>query len=152
MAAAHDDLFPARFGHVSRRGVPTFGIVFSAALATVLVLVQVASAPGFAAFYTLVVGLSTMAAVIPYAFCALAGGLVAARVAGGGPIPRVTTVEIVGFVFSVFTLYGCGAEAVMYGLLLLISGIPIYVWQRYEHPLPKPIPHVAAHPSPGGTP
>lgn len=57
-----------------------------------------------------------MAAVIPYAFCALAGGLVAARVAGGGVVPRITPVEAVAFVFSIFTLYGCGAEAVLYGL------------------------------------
>jgi basic amino acid/polyamine antiporter, APA family len=134
MAAAQDRIFPALFGRISSRGVPAFGIVFSAALATVLVAVQASSASGFAAFYNLVVGLSTMAAVIPYAFCALAGGLVAAHVAGGGPVPRVTAVELIAFAFSVFTLYGCGAEAVMYGLLLLVLGIPIYVWQRYEHP------------------
>ena len=34
------------------------------------------------------------------------------------------------FVFAVFTLYGCGAEAVLYGVLLLVLGIPVYVWQR----------------------
>lgn len=152
MAAAQDDLFPARFGKMSPRGVPAFAIVFSALLATLLVLVQATSAPGFAAFYSLVVGLSTMAAVIPYAFCALAGGLVAAHVAGGGPVPRVTGVEIIAFLFSVFTLYGCGAEAVMYGLLLLIAGIPIFVWQRYEHPIaPTASPAVAASSS-GGLP
>jgi hypothetical protein len=81
-------------------------------------------------FYNLVVGLSTMAAVIPYAFCALATGLVAAHAAGGGPIPRLTVIELIAFVFAVFTLYGCGAEPVLYGLVLLILGIPVYVWQR----------------------
>jgi arginine:agmatine antiporter len=133
MAAAHDRLFPALFGRMSPRGVPAVGIVFSAALATALVLVQAASTPGFSAFYNLVVGLSTMAAVIPYAFCALAGGLVAAHVAGGGAVPRITAIEAIAFLFSVFTLYGCGAEAVLYGLLLIVAGIPIYVWQRREH-------------------
>jgi hypothetical protein len=29
-----------------------------------------------------------------------------------------------------FTLYGCGAEPVLYGLVLLLLGIPVYVWQR----------------------
>jgi amino acid transporter len=133
MAAAQDHLFPALFGRISSRGVPAMGIVFSALLATALVLIQASAAAGFTAFYNLVVGLSTMAAVIPYAFCALAGGLVATRVAGGGPVPRITVVEAIAFVFSVFTLYGCGAEAVLYGLLLLVLGIPIYVWQRREH-------------------
>jgi hypothetical protein len=94
------------------------------------VLVQAAGSPGFSAFYNLVVGLSTMAAVIPYAFCALAGGMVAARAAGGGPIPRITIIEAIAFIFAMFTLYGCGPEPVLYGLVLLLLGIPVYVWQR----------------------
>ena len=71
-----------------------------------------------------------MAAVIPYAFCALASPLVAARATPGGTVPRVTIIEIVAFVFAAFTLYGCGAEPVLYGLMLLILGIPVFVWQR----------------------
>jgi arginine:agmatine antiporter len=134
MAAAHDGLFPHLFGRVSEQGVPATGTIVSAALATALVLIQGAGAPGFAAFYNLVVGLSTMAAVIPYAFCALASGLVASRVADGGPIPRPTLVEIIAFMFSVFTLYGCGAEPVLYGLVLLILGIPVFVWQQRHAP------------------
>ena len=66
--------------------------------------------PALKAFYDLVVGLSTMAAVIPYAFCALATGLVAAYVAGGGPVPRLGLIEVIAFVFAVFTLYGCGRK------------------------------------------
>ena len=76
----------------------------------------------------LVVGLATMAAVVPYAFCALAPGFVTAR--KGDPVPRVTFVEIVAFVFAMFTLYGCGAEPVLYGTVLLFLGIPVYTWQR----------------------
>ena len=42
MAAAQDRLFPALFGRVSSRGVPAVGIIFSAILATSLILVQAA--------------------------------------------------------------------------------------------------------------
>ena len=55
-----------RSGSLSRRSLPPL-----------LVLVQAAGSEGFSAFYNLVVGLSTMAAVVPYAFCALAGSLIA---------------------------------------------------------------------------
>jgi amino acid transporter len=130
MAAAHDQLFPPFFGRLSPQGVPATGIVVSATFATILVLLQAAGSSGFSAFYNLVVGLSTMAAVIPYAFCALASGLVAARKSGGREFPRLTLVELIGFVFAVFTLYGCGAEPVLYGVLLLVLGIPVFVWQR----------------------
>ena len=107
--------------------MPALGIVISAGLATALLLVQVSGAPGFAAVYNLIVSLSTMAAVIPYAFCALAVGLIAAH---DGKRMRVGPIEIIAFVFSAFTLYGCGATAVLYGLMLLILGIPVYVWQQ----------------------
>ncbi len=129
MAAARDGLFPSIFGKLSSRGVPAIGITVSALFATALVLVQVVGASGFSSFYNLVVGLSTMAAVVPYAFCALAGSLVSARVTGK-PAPRVRAIELVGFAFAIFTIYGCGAEPVLYGLVLLLLGIPVFVWQR----------------------
>ena len=130
MAAARDDLFPPAFARLSRNGVPAIGIIISAIFATLLILSQAAGPPGLKTFYDLVVGLSTMAAVIPYAFCALATGLVAANVAGGGPVPRLGPIEVIAFVFALFTLYGCGAKAVLYGTIMLVLGIPVYVWQR----------------------
>jgi len=134
MAAAQDQLFPPAFGRLSKRGVPAVGIVISALLATSMVAFEAMGSSGVRAFYSLVVGLSTMAAVIPYAFCALAVRLVAARAPSsgdsGGELPRIGPVEMVAFAFSLFTVYGCGAEAVLYGLLLLLLGIPVYVWQR----------------------
>jgi arginine:agmatine antiporter len=131
MAAAADRVFPSVFGRVSSRGVPAVGLVISASLATALVLVQVTGASGFAAIYNMIVSLSTMTAVIPYVFCSLAPGLIAGR--SGGAKPRITLVEIVAFVFALFTVYGCGPEPVLYGLVLLLLGLPVYVWQRREN-------------------
>lgn len=130
MAAAHDHLFPDVFGRVSPRGVPALGIVISALLATLMVVLQAMGSPGVRAFYNLVVSLSTMAAVIPYAFCALAVGIVAARSDAGRE--RIGAVGAVAFVFSLFTLYGCGPTAVLYGLILLLLGLPVYVWKRRQ--------------------
>ena len=130
MAAAQDGLFPPLFSKLSGRNVPAIGIIVSALLATLLVLLQVAGSQGFSSIYRLFVGLSTMTAGVPYAFCALAGSLVSARVTKGAIVPRVTIIELIAFVFAMFTLYGCGAEAVLYGLILLLLGIPVFIWQR----------------------
>lgn len=129
MAAADDGLFPKIFGRKSKRGVPAASIIISASLATLLVLVQAAGSPGVQAFYNLIVSLSTMAAVVPYAFCALALGLATAKMRGGA-VPRVGVIELVAFLFAIFTLYGCGPEAVLYGTVLLMLGIPVYVYQQ----------------------
>jgi arginine:agmatine antiporter len=124
MAAAQDGLFPAVFGRMSSRGVPAFGILISVSLATALLLVQVSGSSNFMALYRLIVNLSTMTAVVPYVFCALAAGILAR-----GKASRFGLVDVTAFVFSMFTLWGCGAEVVMWGFLMLMLGVPVYVWQ-----------------------
>jgi APA family basic amino acid/polyamine antiporter len=133
MAAARDHLFPEVFGLLSSHNVPAIGIMLSSALATGLVLVQASGAPKWAAVYTMLVSLATMTGVISYVFCALADGLIAAGGAARGVLPRIGVVEAVAFLFSIFTVYGCGPTPVLYGLLLLLFGIPVYVWQQHEH-------------------
>jgi amino acid transporter len=133
MAAAKDQLFPAVFGRLSARGVPAVGILVSTSLATILVLAQASGTKGLVQFYELIVNLSTMAAVIPYAFCSLAGVLIAMRnaQARGHPVHvRVKPIEIVAFAFALFTVYGCGPEAVLYGAMLFLVAIPVYIWLR----------------------
>jgi arginine:agmatine antiporter len=133
MAAAQDRLFPEVFGRLSSRDVPAIGIMVSSALATGLVLIQTAGSPGFAAAYTMLVSLATMTGVIAYVFCALADGLIAVGGAARGVLPRIGIVEIIAFAFAIFTVYGCGPTPVLYGLLLLLLGIPVYVWQQQAH-------------------
>jgi amino acid transporter len=124
MAAARDGLFPAVFGRVSARGVPAFGIVLSVSLATLLLLVEASGGARLGGFYTAIVNLSTMTAVVPYVFCAGAAVILTRRATGPR---RVSAVDVVAFAFALFTVWGCGAEAALYGFLLLLLGIPIYV-------------------------
>jgi arginine:agmatine antiporter len=104
---------------------------FSSALATALVLFATSGGSKFATVYNMIVSLSTLTAVIPYVFCALAPGLIASR--GREGRPRVTAVELIAFAFAMFTVYGCGPEPVLFGLILLLLGLPVYVWQRREN-------------------
>jgi amino acid transporter len=124
MAAAKDGLFPAVFGRVSRRGVPAFGIVLSVSLASVLLLVQASGGARLVGFYSAIVNLSTMTAVVPYVFCAAAAVILTRRATGK---LRVSLVDLIAYAFALFTVWGCGAEAVLYGFLLLLLGIPFYV-------------------------
>jgi APA family basic amino acid/polyamine antiporter len=134
MAAARDRLFPSIFGRISSRGVPAVGMLISALLATGLLLLAAWGSPNARAFYSQVVNLATFAAVVPYAFCALAVGLISVHGAAAGKAPRLRPVEWTAFAFSLFTIYGCGPQAVLYGLMLLMLGIPVYVWLRRSAP------------------
>lgn len=146
MAAADDRLFPILFGRRSARGVPAAGIVVSAGFASGLVLVQASGGSRFETIYALIIGLATLTAAIPYAFCALAGVLIAVR-QGDIKAAHPSAVEIIAFIFSMFVIYGCGAEAVLYGLLLLLMGIPVYVWQRREQLNVQPAVAASAQPA-----
>jgi len=130
MAAADDGLFPTWFARRSNRGVPAVAILTSTGFASVLLLVQASGTRGLVSFYNFIVTLSTMTAVIPYAFCALAGAILIRPSSKRRWKSPFRIIEIVAFIFAIWTIYGCGAEGVLYGLLLLLIGIPFYVWMR----------------------
>jgi amino acid transporter len=131
MAAAQDGAMPSIFGHLSARGVPARGLVISVSLATLLVLVEISGSGAMVAFYNIVVSLSTDAAMIPYVFCSVVEAVLfitrkpLSRALRIGPFMPVS---IVAFVFSLATIFGAGASAAMWALILLLLAAPIWVF------------------------
>jgi len=131
MAAAADGAMPSVFGRVSARGVPAVGLVISVGLSTALVLLEVSGTGAMVAFYNLIVQLSTDAAMIPYVFCSVVEAVLfitrrpLSRALRVGPFMPVS---LVAFVFSLGTIYGSGATAGMWALILLLLAAPIWVF------------------------
>jgi APA family basic amino acid/polyamine antiporter len=125
LAVAHDDLFPAFFARLSPRGTPAWGMIVAGLLATVLVAMNYSR--GLVALFTFIILLSTLSTLVPYAFCSLAVWLMP-----GHSTPRgaAAVVSALAFVYAMFAIGGAGAETVFYGFLLLLSGLPVYVWVR----------------------
>ena len=144
MAAAWDRLMPKAFGRKSGRGVPRFALIVSACLASALVIVASSGSTSLTSFYSVVVGLSTLMALIPYVFCTLVEPLLGTRGTADAEPGSATPVAPRGirlayvvpacgaFVFSLGTIYGVGAQGVMFGFLLLLCGLPLYVLLRRE--------------------
>ena len=113
-AAAKDGLFPERFERVSKRGVPAFGILVSATLSTICVLLSHVGETGITVFNTLVL-MTGIAAAIPYAFSALAQikwRIADKRVITRGRLVRDLAVAGVSFVVSVlFIVYSANTDA-----------------------------------------
>lgn len=141
LAAAEDGLFPDRFRRLSRRGVPAFGIVTSAGLATVVVLLSHVGAAGVAVFNTLVL-MTGIAAAVPYAFSALAQlkwRLAERRAIARARLVRDVLVASVSFAVSVlFIVYsrntevsGFGSyEPFLYAAGAFLLGVPVYLRNR----------------------
>jgi amino acid transporter len=131
MAAARDGAMPAVFARVSSRGVPAQGLVISVGLATLLVLIEISGTGAGVSFYNLVVSLSTDAAMIPYVFCSVVEAILfvtrkpLSRALRIGPYMPI---GLVAFVFSMGTIYGAGAHAGMWALILILLAAPVWVF------------------------
>ncbi|NDV12091.1 amino acid permease [Crenobacter caeni] len=134
-AAAGDGLFPRRFAQHNKKGVPSFALILSSLLVTILLVFKYAGGEGGVKIFEFIILLASATTVLPYAFCAMA--LLAVmlqrrseftRKDWVAPIAMVT----VGFVYSLWAIYGAGAEVVMWGMVLLLLGLPVYIWQLKE--------------------
>jgi APA family basic amino acid/polyamine antiporter len=128
MAVAADRLFPPSLGALSSRGTPARGMILAGILATVLVAMNYSR--GLVALFTFIILLCTLSTLVPYAFCALAVWLMPGHAAPHG---AAAIISALAFVYALFAIAGAGAETVFYGFLLLLGGLPLYVWVRRTH-------------------
>jgi hypothetical protein len=43
---------------------------------------------------------------------------------------------VIAFLYALGAIYGAGAEVVFYGFLLLLAGVPVFVWVRWRALVP----------------
>ncbi|NJN86406.1 MAG: amino acid permease [Leptolyngbyaceae cyanobacterium SL_7_1] len=132
MAAAGDRLFPKKFGVLSDRGVPVFGVVISSGLITLLLMLNYSGSRNLVEIFNFVILLATLTTLIPYVFCSIAEFIIflrdPAHLGGRKQFRSSGIVAAIAFLYSVWAIYGSGAETVLYGFILLLFGIPVYVW------------------------
>ncbi|CAN5120494.1 amino acid permease [soil metagenome] len=151
LAAAKDGLFPKRFGELSSRGVPTFGIMASTGLASLAVILSYLGTSGATVFTTLVL-MTGITAAIPYAFSALAQIVWRWKDHQRGITTRFyfdVTVATVALLLSLAFIYysrNTGSSwYVVWGPFLMaggasVLGIPVYLTMRDSMTQPEPVP------------
>ncbi|NKJ19765.1 amino acid permease [Dyella sp. SG609] len=122
-AAAQDGLFPAPFARTDARGTPWFGLLLSSVLASVLIAAN--GSKSLVALFTLSILLSTAATLLPYVLSVLAWW----RIDRGASLARRTAAAL-ALAYSLWALIGTGAEALLWGGVLLLLGLPVFLWQR----------------------
>jgi len=131
LAAARDGLFPAAFARLSRRGTPATGIIRSSVLVSVLVLMNYSA--GLVEQFTFVILLATLSALLPYLMCALARIWLAVHDSGGVAVSRLDlAVAAAATLFAAWAIVGTGADAILWGGVLLLLGLPVYALMRRE--------------------
>jgi APA family basic amino acid/polyamine antiporter len=123
-------LLPGWLGGCNGRGAPATGLVATGLFATAMVLMNYSRSliEGFT-FLTLVV---TAANLPLYLFCAAALVVLWKR---GQRAPRdLLTLGVLGSAYTLFALVGMGREPFVWGVVLGLAGVPVYVWLRRQPP------------------
>lgn len=125
-AVARDGLLPGFFARESGRGTPAPALLTGAALSSLLVLANYTH--GLVAMFTFMVLLSILGCVVAYLFSAMADIVLARRAASAVPWHHLV-LACAAFAFSLWAVIGAGEDAVYWNFILLVLGIPLYVWQ-----------------------
>ena len=137
LAVARDGLFPQVFSRLSSRGTPAAGMTIAGLLATALVAANYTR--GLVELFTFIILLSTLSTLVPYVFSALAVFVIPASNHVRHPLPPgAAIVAGLAFVYALWAIAGAGAEIVYWGFLLLLCGLPVYVFVIRTRLNPEP--------------
>jgi len=130
-AVANDGLFPKLFARESRRRTPTLGLLLSSVLASLLILMNYSH--GLVAMFTTIILVSTFWVLVAYLLCA-AAEIVLSRPDKLTHKRRIrnTVLASATLAFTLWAIYGAGMQAVSWGFLALLLGVPLYFWQRRQ--------------------
>ena len=130
MAAAFDHLAPRLFGRTNAMGAPVAGLIVSGILAGVLVFFNFSGGTLTEAFVQLIL-ISTLTTLFPYVFSAGAQMLDVMRGKAdmtSGAFARQMTVVVLALAYAILAVAGAGADSVYWGFLIVLLGLPVYIF------------------------
>jgi APA family basic amino acid/polyamine antiporter len=104
---------------------------------TVVLALNYSGSKNAVEIFNFIILLATLTTLVPYAFCAMAEVAVFftdRERFSGQRLGASITIAVVAFLYSLYAIVGSGANAVMWGFLLLLGGIPVFVWMRKSSP------------------
>lgn len=133
LAAAKDKIFPAIFKKVSSNGSPLIAIIISSTMASVLVSINYTK--GLVQMFAFIIMLSTLTCLFPYLLTTLCEIMLYIKKRINyqkKSLIMACFISIPAFIYSLWTISGLGTEVILWGIVLLITGIPIYIMTGYN--------------------
>jgi basic amino acid/polyamine antiporter, APA family len=134
MAAARDNIFPAGFKKISKKGIPLIGLIIASVLASILVSMNYSQ--GLVKMFSFIIMLSTLTCLVPYVFSSLVELILYLRNKINYQKKQLHIaifISIPAFLYSLWSISGLGFEVIFWGIILLISGIPIYIFMSLNN-------------------
>ena len=127
-AIAKDKLFPPIFGRENKKGVPAYAILISSVLVSLLLMMNYTS--GLVSQFKALILLSTLCSLVPYLFSMAAYLVIRIERKHIYKKDWIASVLLAlgAFAFAFWAIAGAGQEIVYKGFLLLLAGVPFYIW------------------------
>jgi APA family basic amino acid/polyamine antiporter len=131
-AIAKDKLFPAVFGKLNKKGVPYAGMLISSTMVSVFMTMNYTK--GLVEQFRFLLLLSTLSVLVPYLFSAASYMVIRfeKKQLNKGNWAWAIILGAMAFAYSLWAIAGAGQSAVYWGFILLMAGVPFYVWIVYQ--------------------
>ena len=133
-ALARAGVFPEFFARQSKYQTPGTSLFITSGLLTLLVLLNYTSS--MVVVFTKMLLIATLSTLVTYLCCSLATLKLAWQGdlgIKGKSLGVLSTIAILGAIYSVWTIFGAGKEAFYWGIGLLVAGVPVYVAMKKLH-------------------
>jgi len=110
-------------------------LVLSSVLVTLIVGTNYTK--GLVSAFTFIILLATLTTLVPYAFSSFALLRMQWKERGRAPTHRMAgplAVTVLALAYSLWTIVGSGGDAVFWGCVLLLAGVPVYAGMRRRAP------------------
>lgn len=138
-AAGVDGVFPRFFGKVNEKtGTPVNSLISGSILVNILLFMNFQK--GMVDAFTFITILATLSYLPVYLLSVSAEMMLTFRGEKEFNFKifiKKSILPLLAFVYVIWTIYGSGAETVMWGFILMLLGIPVYIYNYYKNKLDK---------------
>jgi amino acid transporter len=133
--ASQDKLFPAVFGKIHPKYMtPVASLIISGLAANILLILNYMGTLNAAFNFMLL--LATLSFLPAYAFSAAADIILLKNHSSAFnffSFLKNSFFALLAFGYSIYAIYGTGAKVVMYGFILMLGGIPVYLFMMLQN-------------------
>ena len=126
LVLAERGVFPRIFARLNEAGMPVYAHLLGCALSVALIGMNLSS--GMIQIYTFIILLATVAVLVLYLAGAVTMLALLARGQAKGAL--LSAAAGLGSIYAIWSFYGAGLEATLWGAALLATGVPVYLLMR----------------------
>ena len=136
-AAGVDGVFPKFFGKINdKTGTPVNSLIFGSILVNILLIMNFQK--GMVDTFTFITILATLSYLPVYLLSVSAEMMLAFKGESKFNFKifiKKSILPLLAFIYVIWTIYGSGAETVMWGFILMLIGIPVYIYNYHKNKL-----------------